>query len=124
MPLYVHGGINPLSVFELHALVFYAPWLQKINKMKQHRIYIRVTEQEKTLLKERAQKTKKTLSEYILLIALKRNIVFTSDEMLEEVKKLKIELRNATNIRNKNPKTRELIDPIREGIHSILKYFS
>lgn len=91
--------------------------------MKKQRIYIRISEEEKIILQERASKTKKTMSEYILIMALKRKVVFTSDEMLEEVKKLKIELRNATNIRNHNPKMRELIDPIRDGIHSLLKYF-
>lgn len=124
MPLYVHGWINPVSVFELHALVFYSPWLQKINKMKQHRIYIRVTEHEKLLLKERAEKTKKNLSEFILLMALKKEVVFTSNEMLQEISELKKELRAVTNLRNQNPKLKSALDPIRASIHSILKRFS
>lgn len=103
---------------------FYAPWLQKINKMKQHRIYIRVTEHEKLLLKERAEKTKKNLSEFILLMALKKEVVFTSNEMLQEISELKKELRAVTNLRNQNPHLKSALDPIRTSIHSILKRFS
>jgi uncharacterized protein (DUF1778 family) len=92
--------------------------------MKQHRIYIRVTEHEKKILKERAEKTKKNLSEYILLMTLKREVVFTSNEMVLEILELKKELRAVTNQRNMNPQIRSALDPIRASIHSILKRFS
>lgn len=92
--------------------------------MKKHRIYIRVTEHEKLLLKERAEKTKKNLSEYILLMTLKREVVFTSDEMIQEISELKKELRTVTNLRNQIPQLKSALDPVRLSIHSILKRFS
>jgi hypothetical protein len=92
--------------------------------MKQQRIYIRVTEHEKLLLKERAKKTKKNLSEYILLMTLKKEVVFTSNEMLQEISELKKELRAVTNLRNQNSILKSSLDPIRTSIHSILKRFS
>ena len=92
--------------------------------MKKERIYIRVTEDEKKLLLKRAEKTNKNLSEFILLMSLKKELIFTSEEMLIEIKNLKQELRIVTNHRNQNPKLKSALDPIRASIHALIKKFS
>ena len=89
--------------------------------MKKERIYIRLTEEEKSLLTKRAYSTGDTISEFVRKVALKNEVKFLSKEDKHLINELKKELRTATNIRNQKSSERKIIDPIRQKVKDFLK---
>lgn len=88
--------------------------------MKEHRLHIRITNEENLEIEKRAQKAGLNKSDYVRKVVIKPKQKFLTDKDRELISELRKELRNTANLRNENTALRPLLDPIRKQLRNLL----
>jgi len=91
--------------------------------MKEYRLHIRVSKTQKQELESRAEKAGLSVSDYVRKVSINSNQKFLTDQDRVLFNELRIELRNAANIRNRNENMRAALDPIRGKLKTLIRKF-